>query len=170
MAVSIAVMDEAQQVLESISAADIHRTQFWLDSLAEDWRGEIPMRIHSAGVFGLGSAPPFSGEFIGYIGDLECGQPDCKEGCHSRNRGNGISRNRNGESRLRATKAFRHVRRVAPREFDALYMYCVNRFTIAEIAKTLTERAIRLDKPERYSRAAVTLLLISGTDKVTKAW
>ena len=77
---------------------------------------------------------------------------------------------RNPESRLRATRAFRKLRRVAPREFDALYLYCINKYTVPQVANALNERAARIGKPDRYDGVSVFLLLLSGIDKVVKYW
>lgn len=152
----------------TVPRGEMHKAEFWLNGLAEDWRGEVPMRLHSAGHFGLGSAPPFSPEFVGYIGRLECNNPNCQE-CGRKD--NGATRRwRNDEGRWRATKAFRRLRAVAPREFDALYLYCILRWDVSGIAKALTDRAIRLNKPERYTAASVVMLLFSGIDKVQKWW
>lgn len=146
----------------------MHRAQFWLNSLAEDWRGEIPMKLHSAGHFGLGSAPPFSPDFINYVGRLECKVPGCRE-CGRKDNGS-TPLWRNDESRLRTTRAFRRLRNMAPREFDACYLYCVLRWDIQGIAKALTDRAIRGGHEERYGYASVVMLLLSGIDKVQKWW
>ena len=160
----VGVLDPA--VLAAIPAKDLHRAAYWLKELAQDWRGDVPYRLHEKGVYGLGSAPPFSPEFIGYVGFLECRVPDCRE-C----RKNKHERQyHNPEPRLRATRAFRKVREVAPREFDVLYLYCVQRQTISGIARALTERAIRLDKPERYNNVSVILLLLSGIEKAMSYW
>lgn len=156
-------------VLASIPRADLHRAAFWLNSLGEDWRGDVPLRLHSKDTTKEGTID-FSPEFARYIGELECKQPDCQECSSRRARQKNAQGWRNPESRLRATRAFRKLRKTAPREFDALYLYCISQFSISEIAKSLTERAIRLDKPERYTSTGVYLLLLSGIDKVIKSW
>jgi len=125
------------------------------------------MRLHERGD---GSSPPFSPEFIRYVGYVECTMPDCPDCRKERAKQKNAQGWRNPEPRLRATRAFRKVRRVAPREFDALYLYCINSFTVAEIAKALTDRAKRLGHDDRYTRTSVRLLLLSGIDKVIKNW
>jgi hypothetical protein len=155
--------------LTLISKGEVHRLSFWLNSLGEDWRGDVPLRLHESDRRGKGVAPPFSPEFVAYVGYLECSQPDCSS-CREQRKVRINERLRNPEPRLRATRAFRKLRKIAPREFDALYLYCINRFTINQIAIKLNERSIRLGKPERYNEASVLLLLLSGIDKVAKFW
>jgi hypothetical protein len=62
------------------------------------------------------------------------------------------------------------VRKIAPREFDVLYLHIILRYTLDEIARLLTDRAIRNNKPERYDTTGTTLLLLSGIDKVRQIW
>ena len=112
----------------------------------------------------------FSADFIRYVGYLQCADPTCKECRIERLKDRRETGWRNPESRLRATRAFRKLRRTAPREFDALYLYCINRYDVPQVAKALTERAIRLGHPERYDGVAVFLLMLSGIDKVIKSW
>ena len=157
-------------ILASISQSELHKAAFWLNTLGEDWRGDIPLRLHEGGLAQQGAAPPFSSEFIRYVGYLECSIPECGECKVERAKTRNAQGWRNPESRLRATRAFRKLRKIAPREFDALYLYCISRYTVSEIAKALTERAVRLGHPERYDRSAVFLLMLSGIDKVIHFW
>lgn len=153
-----------------ITPADVLRARTWLDSLSEEWRGEIPTRLHEKGHFGLGSAPPFSPEFIGYIGQLQCKVPYCKE-CHN-DQVERMAKTRfsNQEGRRRTKRVMNRLRRVSPIEWDAVYMYCVLGYTPERISSHLTDRAKRLGKEERYSLEGVYLLLISGADKTEKEW
>ena len=154
-------------ITEVLSKTEIESAMFWLNSLGEDWRGDVPYALHERGAYGLGSAPPYAEKFVRYIGHLECANADCeqcrKERAKTRHR-------TNNQTRLRATKAFRRLRKISPREFDALYLYCILRYDVAAISKALTERAIKLDKPERYDANAVWFLLLGGIDKVKKFW
>ena len=156
-------------VVSSIPKTELHRAAFWLQSLGEDWRGDIPMRVHEKSTTTEGTLS-FSPEFVGYIGYLECKMPDCPECRKQRAQQKNAEGWRNPEARRRATRAFRKLRRVAPREFDALYLYCINRMTITEIARALNQRAMRIKKEDRYDSVAVFLLLFSGIDKVVKFW
>ncbi len=154
-------------ILEVMSKGDVHQAMFWLNTLGEDWRGDVPRRLHEQGVFGLGSSPPFSPEFIAYVGRLECRVPGCDQCARFRRMNQGP---RNHEVRLRTTRSFRKLRKVAPREFDALYMYCVLQYDAFGVADELTKRAIRLDHPERYDLNAAWTLILMGIDKVRKWW
>ena len=148
----------AETVALNIKPSDLQQTAQWLQFFADEWMGEVPLNIHARAVddgHGLGS-PAFHADFIRWLGPI-CSCPACFET---------DKRRRNSDSRTRATKSFRKLRKVAPREFDVLYSLCVLRNSINGTADFLTERAIRLEKPERYNRAAVLLLAISGVDKL----
>lgn len=164
---NVGVYDPA--VLAAIPKQQLHRAATWLRELANDWKGEVPLRLHEKGVYGLGSAPPFSPEFISYIGRLECKVPGCRQ-CFAARKEKKDDYYRNPEPRHRATKAFRKLREVAPREFDVLYLYCVRGYTVTDIVVALNERAERIEKPERYNNVSVLLLLLSGVDKTLQWW
>ena len=141
-----------------IKQSDLQQTAQWLQFFADEWIGEVPIRVHAGGVddgHGLGG-PAFHADFIRWLGRI-CPCPDCHR--EEKKRGN-------SESRTRATRSFRKLRKVAPREFDVMYSLCVLRNSIQGTAEFLTNRAIRLEKPERYDRTAVILLAISGVDKL----
>jgi hypothetical protein len=59
---------------------------------------------------------------------------------------------------------------MAPREFDAMYMYCMHGQTPSQIAHSMNEEMIRKGKGERFSTVSVALLLFSGVDKVMGWW
>lgn len=148
----------AEAVALSIKKSDLQQTAQWLQFFADEWTGEVPLRVHGGGVddgHGLGG-PAFHADFIRWLGPI-CTCPACHRETQKR---------RNSESRTRATRAFRKLRKVAPREFDVLYSICVLRNSINGTAEFLTSRAVRLDKPERYDRTSVILLAISGVDKL----
>jgi hypothetical protein len=152
-----------------IPAATLRSMAFWLRSLREDWVGETPTRIHEGGhdsAWGLGSAPPFAPEFIAYVGRLECKVPDCAECRKARMH----VPTRNPESRQRTTRAFRKLRTYAPREFDALQLVCVQGLSVTQTAARLTEQAQSKGKPEVYTAQGITLLVVSGLDKVMTWW
>lgn len=149
----------------------LRETAMWLQSLGEDWRGEIPLRIHENTPGGLGAAPPFAPEFISFIGHLECEVPGCEECIKERTRQrDSRPRAYGNRSRTRATKAFRKLRRFAPREFDALYMYCILGKSIAEISARFTNEDYARGLPDPVTKQAVSVLLISGIDKVRTWW
>lgn len=145
----------------------------WLSDLAADWRGEIPLRLHESTHGGLGWAPPYSPEFEGYIGHLECEVVGCIECAdHRKKAGNPNPRPvaYGNQSRTRASKAFRKLRRFSPREFDACYMYCVLGYSIGEISERLTRDDYAKGLPDPVTRQAVSVLLVSGIDKVRQWW
>lgn len=154
----------------------IEETSHWIAEFREDWGMEAPTRIHAYGTddgHGLGG-PPFHPEFSNWLGQIcFCGRranPDTGEkACPSLElqiRG----RRQNSESRQRTTRAFRKLRKVAPREFDALYLMCALRASFWTTLTALNERAERLDKPERYSPDDLMILIVSGVDKVRAWW
>ena len=128
----------------------------------------MPLRIHEGlkGGTNIGFAPPFAPEFVAYIGHLYCSQPDCKECAKARSR----ERRSHPESRQRTSRAFHRLRRVAPREFDVLYSVARLGYSVEETARRLTEDNIAKGRPARYNTAAITLLLVSGIDKVAYYW
>lgn len=145
-----------------VPASKITYWNYWLSELSEDWRGEVPLRLHENRGGGLGYAPPFTNAFSAYIGHLFCGDPTCEE-CRKQRR----HQRANPESRVRVTRAFRRLRRVAPKEFDVLYSVAVLGFTLEDTARRLNERNEDKGRPERYNLAAVTILLASGIDKAS---
>jgi hypothetical protein len=148
----------AEAVALTIAPAELQQTAQWLQFFADEWMDEIPLRIHAGGVddgHGLGGRA-FHADFIRWLGPI-CTCP----ACHQQER-----RGRNSDSKTRTTKAFRKLRKVAPREFDVLYSLCVLRNSLNGTADFLTTRAVRLDKPERYDRTAVIILAVSGVDKL----
>jgi hypothetical protein len=171
----------------SFSKAKLDETSFWLAQFREDWRLETPIRIHGFGVddgHGLGG-PPFHPEFEHYLGPIcFCGRKaQCAPGCRVSVGGRHLTtcdpgcptervpkRSRNTDSRLRTTRAFRKLRRVAPREFDVLYLMCALDSSFEATQDALNQRALRLGKPERYGIAETLLLVVSGVDKVRHYW
>jgi len=157
-----------------VTEDEVRKTQHWLGQWAKDYRGEIPTRIHASGHgqhFGLGASPPFAPEFVNYIGRLNCKDPHCKkclEDLPVYLEGEEY-RARHSDERTRVTRAFRKLRRAAPLEFDVLYLAVMHGLDISQIATSLTTRAEKGGHPERYDIAAVTLLAVSGVDKVA-AW
>ena len=147
---------------------------WWMHQFARDWtiQGEVPLRIHDSGMgqaFGLGSAPPFAPEFIGYIGALECKVPGCKE-CSEQHKHDYNPYTRNHQTRTRTTRAFRKLRRFAPREFDAVYMAVVHQKSLAQISSDLNDRAYARGFDDVYSPEDVLLLIVSGMDKLMRWW
>lgn len=126
------------------------QAELWVMVFQSDWHGEIPTKLHTSQLAEDG-APQLAPEFARY---LFSGEPN----------------RRNPDDRLRTTRAFRRLRRKAPREFDVLYLRVAHRMSLEKIADELTARAIRIGKPERYDLDAVKLLQLSALDKVIKWW
>ena len=144
--------------------------------MGRDWRGEIPLRLHESGFnqsWGLGSAPPFSRDFDRYVGFIECKQPNCHV-CAKRRRGERIPIDGDGyydydqNHRTKMSRAFRKVRKHAPLEYDVLYLAVMHGLTLEQIAARLNERAVRINKPERYDVSDVALLALLGIDKARR--
>lgn len=160
----------AEPVDIGVSASRMKHILLWMEQFSRDWtiQGEIPMRIHESGMgqaFGLGSAPPFASEFVGYIGELECQQPDCQE-CIKRRAAIKGSYSRNAQTRTRTTRTFRKLRKFAPREFDACYLAIVHHQSLADIASSLTARSYSCGFDETYNQVSVLRLIVSGMDKL----
>lgn len=162
--------EDLRDAIAAIPATKRKQYAYWLSEYRQDWRGEVPTRLHEKGTFGLGSAPPFSSEFIGYVGFIECKQPGCSHCAKQRARVHRQKHFRHDDSRYRTSKAFRKLRSVAPREFDALYMYCVLGFTTFDIARSMNEEMARKQKDERFFPESIALLLYSGVDKAMGWW
>ena len=142
----------------------LEQTAYWLREFSLAWHEEVPAKIHE-GLRSLkvdgGGGPAFTREFRDYI-DRPCRRKYCYD----------LNCNHDAEDtpKLRTTRAFRRLRREAPREFDALYLICRHGLTIPEAAAALTERAVRLDKPERYDSGGILVLVVAGVDKLVKYW
>lgn len=157
------------------SPAEVKRAQRDLANIASDWISEWPMRLHDSGrgrPYGLGSSPPFAPEFIGFIGTLTCKNEYCTR-CRRRktsqpddNYSGRDTRRRN--TRVRATRAFRQLRKHAPLEYDVLWMAVMYHLDIEQITERLNARAIKRGYPERYTMVDVGILAMSGIDKVNR--
>lgn len=154
-----------------LSSDDVAHTRRWLTQFARDWVGETPIRIHKREYNGLG--PSFSDEFVGYIGELTCNVADCVI-CIERRKApkqmiasEEYKRAHRSQSRTRTTKAFRKLRRIAPLEFDVLRMIVMQGLTMEQVAQRLTDRASARGFDEIYDTAAVAILAVSGTSKLS---
>ena len=134
------------------------QTAYWIREFALDLHRELPQKLH--GYDHDGNGVVFHPEFIAYI-DRPCRRESCHDLACSHN-----MRMIDPPQRQQATRAFRRLRKEAPREFDVLWMMCVHGVPIPDVATALTERAIRLEKPERYSESTILLLAISGVHKI----
>lgn len=138
----------------------------WINQISRDWSGEVPIYIHNRETDEAGN-PEFHPAFVAYVGHLECANPSCGE-CRSQRRRLHNRANRN--SRSRATKALRKVRKIAPKEHDAIYSVCVLGLSIEETAARFNANNEAKGYPERYTPGGVTVLVLSGIDKVIHFW
>ncbi len=159
---------------EIVGEDEIKSIQEFLGRWGQEYRGEIPSRIHArthGNSYGLGAAPPFANEFINYIGRLNCKRDNCKaclEDVPVYLEGEEYKK-KHSDERTRVTRAFRKLRRAAPLEFDVLYLAVMHGQSVADIAESLTKRAIRGGHEDRYDATSVTILAAAGVDKVA-AW
>lgn len=159
-----------------LSKTDLDNARYWLRKFSEDLLGEIPLRIHSRAAGGLGAAPPFSDEFVSYIGELACKNDDCREEICTklkRKPRNEVQSDayriaHRSESRSRMTKALRKLRRVAPLEYDVLYLITMHGMNVHQIAERMTKNSYARGFDEDYNSESVTILAVSGVEKVSR--
>lgn len=155
---------------------ELRSTARWIAHFASDWRGDIPTKIHEhphGAHYGLGSSPPFSGEFIGYIGYLYCNQPHCQSCKEKRTSTRRVVKGENyrhKESKTRTRRAFRKLRAIAPLEYDVLWLAVMHGLTIQEITVRLNQRQTEWGKNPEFSPSTVAVLAASGIDKVRTLW
>lgn len=135
---------------------------YWVVEWRKMWQQETPSRIHSREV-DQGGAPDWHPEFRRWI------DRGAEEGGLNQS-GRRLHAPRNPDQRLRTTRAFRKLRNKNPREFEVLYRTVVKQHSIQETTNWLNDRAIRLDKPERYRDMDVQILLWSAVDKALRWW
>jgi len=112
-----------------------------------EYRGEAPLRIHNGALAPDGSRQ-WSPEFAQWItGDMP------------------QQRVERSETQMRLTRAMRHLRDVAPREYDVMHRLLSGE-TTEEIQSWLNDRAERGGHPERYSLKDTVVLIVSGADKL----
>jgi hypothetical protein len=152
---------------------DVRMARHWLNMLGPELQGEVPMRIHESRPGGLGFAPPFHADFIAYIGNLTCKNPECLE-CRTKERHGKVyydgDGNRNPNTRMRARRALRKLREVSPLEFDVLWLATMHGLTINQIAERLSDWEKRRGTDRRYSPQDIVILAIAGIDKAQKWW
>lgn len=129
----------------------------WLVFFRDLWWGEIPIRIHQRETAPDGT-PEWHHDFTRWL----YAEPPSRS-AYGRT---------DPDQRLRTTRAFRKLRRKAPREFDVLYLMVAKKppLGLGAVASALNERAIRNEKEDRYTEEAVLMLAISGLDKIMRWW
>lgn len=141
--------------------------------LAQEWFGEVPLKIHvSSRVFDATGAPAFTEEFMAYVDD----------GMHEKRR-SANERLENASPKRKVTSAFRTLRGKAPREYDAMRCLVVIdqvgrsaydedrlesqfRSSLQATARRFNIRAQERDRPERYTENDVLLLVVSAVEKL----
>jgi hypothetical protein len=152
---------------------EVHTAQMLLHQLARDLRGEVPLRLHESGFgqsYGLGSSPPFSPEFIGYIGHIECKNDHCLE-CRNRQPKvfmDGDGNRKTINPRTRHTKAMRKLRQASPIEYDVIWLASMHGLNIEQITARLNDWASVKGYDSTYTHESVSILAICGLDKLQK--
>lgn len=118
---------------------------------ASYWNEEIPLRIHSRDTDD-GGTPQWHSGFAMWLTRADVFRDDRWR--------------ENPEPRVKTTRAFRKLRKFAPREYEVVYRTAILRIPIETTIVWLNDRAIKNDKPERYGLEETLLLLVSGVDKV----
>lgn len=147
-----------------LTDADKRRITLQVEFFSGELTAEVPRRIHVRGTddgHGLGG-PPFAPEFLSWI-DAGSAQEANQE---RRLAKRGIAKSH--DPRQRATRAFRKVRRVAPREYFVLWLVCMKSMSVPTVTQVMNLRSEAGGHPERYTTDDVTLLLQSGLDKASK--
>ena len=116
----------------------------WMDMLRASWNDDLPIRIHAKGL-DAGGAPRIDPEFWAWLNGYQ---------------------HQNGEKRYRVTSAMRRLRKESVREYEVAYRMIVLHESAEDTSKWLNERAIRNNKPERYSVRDTMVILTSAIDKL----
>lgn len=139
-----------------------------------DWYGETPIRLHSSQI-ALDGSPELHGDFVGYLED----------GMNDKRRGDVRSKRVELDTpRRRVSKAFRLLRRKAPKEFDVLYcmvaldqvgrslkqgdINALDREFGASVRRTRARMSLRAAKrgDPQVSEDEILVLVVSGVRKL----
>lgn len=129
--------------------ADTFKT---MRELAGYWNEELPLRLHSRDL-DSGGAPAWHQDFARWLGGA-VNQHDDRRWTQHR------------EPRVKATRAFRKLRKYSPREYEVVYRTAILGIPFPETIEWLNTRAIKNNKDDRYDTEAALMLLIGGVDKV----
>lgn len=136
----------------SIPPDVLNETFKTMTELAGYWNQELPLRIHSRDLDD-GGTPQWHQDFARWLSGAVNQTDDRRWHQHP-------------EPRVKATRAFRKLRKFSPREYEVVYRTAILSIPFPETVAWLNERAIRNNKPERYDTEGALLLLIGGVDKV----
>lgn len=137
-----------------LSDDKINSSTRWIKEFRSYWNDEIPVRMHSREIADDG-APQWSSDFAMWMLRAEVKDERWAK---------------NPEPRVRTTRAFRKLRDKFPREYEVLYRTAILDIPIASTVEWLNERAVRNEKPERYTLRDTLLILFVAADKVQSWW
>lgn len=120
--------------------------------LAGYWNEEVPLRMHSRDV-SQGGTPEWHQDFARWLSGPVNQTDDRRWSQHK-------------EPRVKATRAFRKLRKFSPREYEVVYRTAILGIPFNDTIDWLNARAIRNNKTDRYDTDAGLMLLIGGVDKV----
>lgn len=141
--------------LSQKTTEQIESTMKWIRELASYWNEEVPIKIHSRETADDGS-PQWGHDFSVWLLRADTTRDDRWKS--------------RPEPRVRTTRAFRKLREKHPREYEVLYRTAILSIPIKETTNWLNERAIRNNKPERYSMESTLLILMVAADRVASWW
>lgn len=154
----------------TLAAGELHYTALWCRIIADDWKIEVPLKLHrSHGDYAVDGTPEWTKEFADWL------ERDRHEDRSREDRGP----YQNSPQRIRTTRALRKLRKQAPQEFLVIYDLAVlNPITsdtnlpvaLSAVARRLNERAITKGYPERYTRETVEILAFSAIHKLAERW
>ena len=134
-------------------------TAHWATYFANDWKQEVPDRIHTAEI-GNDGCPRWHPDFEKWLTNDR------------------VYRRRNDEQRLRTTRVMRRLRRVAVREYECLFRILVLGERIADTTRWLNDRAERngISYPDHrpdgphYTQKDTLALVVAGIAYAKEFW
>ena len=123
----------------------IQNTSKWMGLFRSDWHEEVPLRIHTH-EFSDDGTYKFAPEFEVWLGIRS-----------------------DNERKYRMKRAMRKLRAKSVREFEVAYRMIVCGESLHQTCDWLNARAIRNDKPERYTLESTRVIIVSAVDKLI-AW
>jgi len=131
-----------------LPAEVLDRTSKWIPWLRNAYHEEIPLKMHYGSQFDDHGDPQWTKEFSAWL--------------------QGVGPN--SERRSRMTQALRQLRKKSIREYDVAYRIIISGESIEDTTEWLNARAIRNNKPERYTERDTTAIIVSAVDKLLAWW